>query len=30
MIKYLELNDGFSEIVEWTPGCWVNVEEPKA
>ena len=30
MIKYLELNDGFSEIVEWTPGCWVNVEEPNA
>ena len=30
MIKYLELNEGFSEIVEWTPGCWVNVEEPNA
>ncbi|MDE6039001.1 MAG: magnesium transporter CorA family protein [Paramuribaculum sp.] len=30
MIKYLELNESFSEIVEWTPGCWVNVEEPNA
>ena len=28
MITYLKCERGFSEIGGWTPGCWVNVEEP--
>lgn len=29
MITFLECNKGFSEIENWTAGCWVNVEEPQ-
>ncbi|MBD5380146.1 MAG: magnesium transporter CorA family protein [Bacteroides sp.] len=28
MITYLRCDKGFSKISEWTPGCWINVEEP--
>ena len=28
MITYLKFESGFSEIGEWKPGCWVNVEQP--
>lgn len=28
MITYLKCDNGFSEIGEWRPGCWVNVEQP--
>lgn len=28
MITYLKCNRGFSEIGEWLPGCWVNVQNP--
>ena len=28
MITYLKCRKGFSEIDEWSPECWVNVERP--